>query len=150
MSPATRTGSAARTNRTAEYAGRDRSEFHALPPPPRKAGILEDAELLSGEAIKALGVVALFRSEEPMLKCIAFYVRDTGCTWDKCNYYTSLREAPSTDPRDPAQALRRSVGSSNARGRPGTQGERRERSDSAGSAMSVDSQYSDGGGHKPK
>ena len=75
----------------AELADRTRSEFGALPPPPRKAGVLADAELLSGDTIRSLGVVAPFKSE-PMLKgkCTAFYVRDTGCTWDKCNYCTLL------------------------------------------------------------
>ena len=96
--------------------------------------------------------MTLFKSE-PMLKgkCTAFYVRDTGCSWDKCNYcLTSLRDAASTDPRDLAQAVRRSIGSADARSRPGTPGERRGRSNSAGSATSVGSQRSDGGGHKPK
>jgi hypothetical protein len=152
MSPTDRSDSAARAGRMAEYAGRNRPEFYSLPPAPRKAGIWEDSGLLSGEAIRFLGAVALFKSEPPLKgECTAYYVRDTGCTWGKCNYRTApLKEAASTDPRDLAQALRRAVGSSSARNRPGTPGGRRERSDSAGSAASVGSQFSDGGVHKPK
>ena len=148
MAPTARSGPP-----TAEERGRDSRFGHeVLPPPPRKAGLLADSELLSGDEIRAAGVVTLFRTE-PMLKgkCTAFYVRDTGCIWDKCNYCAaSLRDEASTDPRDLAQAVRRSIGSAGARSRPGTPGERRGRSDSAGSATSVGSERSDGGGHKPK
>ena len=97
-------------------------------------------------------MIALFKTE-PILnrKCVVFYLRDDGCPREKCNFCLhSLREAPNTDPRDVAQALRRTTGSSNARSRPATPGGRRERSDSAGSAASVGSQFSDGGGHRPK
>ena len=123
-----------------------------LPLPPRKAGILPDAELMSGEAIRLNGVITLFKSE-PLLnrKCVAFYLREDGCPHNVCMFcLNSLREAPSIDQRDLAQALRRATGSANARSRPGTPGERRGRSDSAGSATSLGSQHSDGGGHKPK
>ena len=157
MSPAGQYGpasqrDAAGNRTTAEWSDRTRSAFVALPPGPRKAGVLPESELLTGDEIRAGDVVTLFKTE-PMLKgkCTAFYVRDTGCIWDKCNYCTaSLRDAASTDPRDLAQALRRSIGSSGARSRPPTPGDRRGRSDSAGSATSVGSQRSDGGGHKPK
>ena len=156
MSPAGRYGPASQReaagSRTAEWLDRTRSAIDALPPGPRKAGVLPESELLTGDEIRAGDVVTLFKTE-PMLKgkCTAFYVRDTGCIWDKCNYCTaSLRDAASTDPRDLAQALRRSIGSSGARSRPPTPGDRRGRSDSAGSATSVGSQRSDGGGHKPK
>ena len=126
--------------------------YDTLPPPPRKAGILPDSELLSGDDIRQGGVITLFNTE-PILnrKCVAYYLREGGCPHEKCNFCLhSLREAPSTDPRDVAQALRRTTGSSNARSRPPTPGDRRERSDSAGSARSLGSQNSDGGGHKPK
>ena len=115
-----------------------------LPPPPRKAGVLPDSELLSGDGTRSGGVITLFKTG-PILnrKCVAFYLRDSGCPHEKCNFCLhSLREAPSTDPRDLAQALRRTSGSSNARSRPGTPGDRRGRSDSTGSAASVGSQYS--------
>ena len=157
MSPAGRTRFAAEDGRGRGSGqegfarGRD-SALSVLPPPPRKAGILADSELLSGDDIRSMGVVTLFKTE-PMLKgkCTALYVRETGCTWDNCNYCVApMRDAASTDQRDLAQAVRRSIGSSNARNRPGTPGERRGRSDSAGSATSPDSQFSDGGGHKPK
>ena len=88
MSQARNTSMGAGGGRTSvDFADRARSDFGALPPPPRKAGLLADSELLSGDAIRALGVVTLFKTE-PMLKgkCTALYVRDTGCTWDKCNY----------------------------------------------------------------
>ena len=123
-----------------------------LPPPPRKAGILPDSELLSPDDIRGGGIITLFKAE-PLLnrKCVAFYLREGGCPHDKCGFCsTSLRAAPSIDPRDLAQALRRASGSANARSRPGTPGERRGRSDSAGSTSSLGSQFSDGGGHKPK
>ena len=90
---------------------------------------------------------------EPLLsrKCVAFYLREDGCPRKVYNFcLNSLREASGLDPSDVAQALRRTVGSSTARNRAGTPGARRERSDSAGSAASVGSQFSDGGGHKPK
>ena len=124
----------------------------SLPPPPRKAGILPDAELISGEDIRQNGVITLFKSE-PLLnrKCVALYLQEDGCPHKVCHFcLNSLREAPSIDPRDLAQALRRASGSSNARSRPSTPGDRRGRSDSAGSATSLGSQHSDGGGHKPK
>ena len=123
-----------------------------LPPPPRKAGVLPDSELLSCDGIRNGGVITLFKTE-PLLnrKCVAFFLREGGCPHKVCNFcLNSLREAPNIDPGDVAQALRRTIGSSNARTRPGTPGERRGRSDSAGSASSVGSQFSDGGGHKPK
>ena len=123
-----------------------------MPPPPPKASILPDSELLSDDDIRSGGVIELFKTE-PLLnrKCVAFYLREGGCPHEKCNFcLNSLREAPSTDPRDIAQALRRTSGSSNARSRPGTPGDRRGRSDSAGSATSAGSQRSDGGGHRPK
>ena len=99
-----------------------------------------------------MGVVTLFKTE-PMLKgkCTALYVREAGCTWGRCNYcVASLRDAASTGQRDLTQAVRRAIGSLDTRNRPETPGERRGRSDSAGSATSVCSQRSDGGGHKPK
>ena len=123
-----------------------------LPPPPRKAGVLPDSELVTGDDIRNGGLIGLFKTE-PILnrKCVAFYLRDNGCTHHQCNYcLTSLKDAPNVDPRDVAQALRRTTGSANARSRAGTPGRRRGRSDSAGSAASVGSQFSDGGGHKPK
>ena len=123
-----------------------------LPPPPRMAGVLPDSELLSSDDIRNGGVIALFKTE-PLLnrKCVAFYLRKDGCPHRVCNFcLQSLREAPSLDPSDLAQALRRASGSSNARSRPSTPGDRRGRSDSAGSAASLGSQHSDGGGHKPK
>ena len=123
-----------------------------MPLPPRKAGILPDSELLSGDDIRSGGVITLVKTE-PMLnrKCVAFYLRDSGCPHEKYNFYlNSLREAPSTDPRDLAQALRRTSGSSSSYGRPGTPEGLRERSGSAGSAAWVGSQYSDGGGHRTK
>ena len=126
--------------------------YNTLPPPPRKAGVLPDSELLSSDDIRSGGVIALFKTE-PLLnrKCVAFYLREDGCSHAVCSSCLhSLREAPSLDPSDVAQALRRTVGSSTARSRAGTPGGRRERSDSAGSAASVGSQFSDGGGHKPK
>ena len=132
--------------------GYNSTGYNSLPPPPRKAGVLPDSELLSGEGIRNGGVISLFRTE-PLLnrKCVAFYLREDGCPHEKCNFcLTSLREPPSLDPRDLAQALRHTTGSSSARSRPPTPGERRGRSDSAGSASSVGSQHSDGGGHKPK
>ena len=107
---------------------------------------------MSGEDIRQNGVITLFKSE-PLLnrKCVAFYLREDGCPHRVCSFCLhSLREAPSLDPNDVAQALRRASGSVNARSRAGTPGGRRERSDSAGSAASVHSQFSDGGGHKPK
>ena len=152
MSPVGHYGPASQREATPNHGNRSRTELGALPPGPRKAGVLPDSELLSGDEIRAGDVVTLFKTE-PMLKgkCTAFYVRDTGCSWDKCGYCTaSLRDAASTDPGDLAQALRRSIGSAGARSRSGTPGERRGRSDSAGSATSAGSQRSDGGGHKPK
>ena len=114
MSQAHTTNTSAAGSRTpADYGDRSRAEFGALPPPPRKAGLLPDSELISGDEIRAANVVALFKTE-PMLKgrCTALYVRDTGCIWDKCNYcVASLRDAASTDPRDLAQADRLSSGS---------------------------------------
>ena len=56
----------------------ERSQAHiSMPPPPRKAGILPDSELLSGDDIRNGGVLALFKTE-PILnrKCVAFYLRE--------------------------------------------------------------------------
>ena len=111
MSPASRTSSAAGADSRAEYADRSRSEISALLPPPRKAGILQDPELISNGIVKSLSVVSLFRTE-PLLKgkCCAYCVREDGCPWDMYNYcVNALREAPSIDPRDLAQALRRAM-----------------------------------------
>ena len=141
MSSANHYGPATGAGRMADLASKTRSDYGALPPPPRKAGLLADSELLSGDDIRSMGVVTLFKTE-PMLKgkCTALYVREAGCTWGKCNYCaTSLREAASTDQRDLAQAIRRAISSSNARSRPGAPGGRRSRSGSAGSATSVGS-----------
>ena len=134
------------------HAGSGPSNYKSLPPPPRKAGILPDSELMSSDEIRQNGVITLFKSE-PLLnrKCVALYLREDGCPHNVCHFcLNSLRDAPSIDQRDLAQALRRATGSSNARSRPPTPGDRRERSDSAGSARSLGSQNSDGGGHKPK
>ena len=124
-----------------------------LPPPPRKASVLPDSELISGDDIRDGGIITLFRTE-PLLnrKCAAYYLREGGCQNKVCGFcLNSLREAPSVDPSDVAQALRRTLGSSTARNRPGTPGGgRRMRSDSTGSNTSLYSQNSDGGGHKPK
>ena len=111
MSPTARTGS-----EQAEERGRDGQDYGTWPPPPRKGGILADSELLSGDAIKSLSAVSLFKTE-PMLnrKCVALYVRHGGRPYAKCSFrLNSLREAPNTDPRDLAQALRRTTGSSSA------------------------------------
>ena len=98
-------------------------------------------------------MIALFKSE-PLLnrKCVALYLREDGCPHSVCHFCLQFTERrPESSIRDDlAQALRRATGSSNARSRPPTPGDRRERSDSAGSARSLGSQNSDGGGHKPK
>ena len=148
MAPASHYGPAT----SAERGDHARSSYNTFPPPPRKAGVLPEPELLSSGSIRSGGVIALFNTE-PILnrKCVAFYLREDGFPHKVCSFCLhSLREAPSTDPGDIAQALRRTTGSSNARTRSGTPGDRRGRSDSAGSASSVGSQFSDGGGHKPK
>ena len=129
-----------------------RDGFATLPPSPRKASVLPDCELISSDDVRNLGVIPLFKSE-PLLagKCVALYIKQGGCTYPKCMFcLRALREAASIDPKDLAQALRRTIGSTSARSRPGTPGDGRKRSDSAGSASSVGSQNSDGGGHKPK
>ena len=56
--------------------GYNSTGYGSLPPPPRKAGVLPDSELLSGDDIRSGGVIALFKTE-PLLnrKCVAFYLR---------------------------------------------------------------------------
>ena len=101
MSPVSHYGPATGT------AFSDRSSYTTVPPPPRKAGILPDSELLSGDDIRSGGVITLFNTE-PLLnhKYVAFYLGEGGCPHKKCNFcLNSLREAPSFDPRDLAQAL---------------------------------------------
>ena len=105
---------------------------------------------MSGEEIKAQGLMPLFKAE-PLLngKCLRLYLRKDGCTYANCGFCAkSMRDAPNTDLGDLERALRRACGTANARERPGTPG--RGRSDSAGSATSVGSQNSTGGGHTPK
>ena len=67
-----------------ERGGHAKSSFSTLPPPPRKAGVLPDSELLSGDAIRSGGAIALFKTE-PILnrKCVAFYLREGGCPHEK-------------------------------------------------------------------
>ena len=78
LSPASHYGPA--TTEERGRAARGQSNV-TLPPPPRKAGVLPDSELLSGEAIRGGGLIGLFRTE-PIRnrKCVAFYLRDDGCT----------------------------------------------------------------------
>ena len=92
MSSANQYGPAG-NNRAADLASRARSDYGALPPPPRKAGLLADSELLSGDDIRSTGVVTLFKTE-PILKgkCTALYVRETGCTCDKMQLLRRITE----------------------------------------------------------
>jgi len=152
MASASQYGTATEGSRYLGAARSESADSGALPPPPRKAGILPASELLSSDDIRGGGVITLFKSE-PLLnrKCVAFYLREGGCPHVVCGFcLASLRAAPNSDPRDLAQALRRASGSANARNRPPTPGDRRGRSDSVGSNTSLGSQFSDGGGHKPK
>ena len=96
------------------------------------------------------GVLPLFKAE-PLLegKCLARYLRTDGCVYDNCAFCkTSIAGEANTDLGDLERAVRRACGLTNARERAPTPG--RNRSDSVGSASSMGSQNSTGGGHKPK
>ena len=124
--------------------------MHSLPPPPRFGNILQQHELISGEEIKEQNLAPLFKAE-PLLngECLGLYLRRDGCTYGNCGYCKkALRDAPNIDPGDLERAVRRASGLMNARERTATPG--LGRSDSAGSATSMGSQNSAGGGHKPK
>ena len=80
-------------------------------PPPRKANIFNDDELLSGAEIKERGVVQLFR-DEPLLhgQCAALLLRDNGCDYPACPFCKrTLDELDSLDVRDLEAALRRAA-----------------------------------------
>ena len=54
----------------------------SLPPaPPRFGNVLPQRELMSGDKIKAQGLMPMFKAE-PLLngKCLALYLRRDGCT----------------------------------------------------------------------
>ena len=70
------------------------------------------------------------------------------CMTDCAFCKTSIAGEANTDPGDLERAVRRACGLTNARERASTPG--RGRSDSVGSASSMGSQNSTGGGHKPK
>jgi len=137
----------------------DRADQHArrsaregsvtLPPEPRYAEILPSNDLISGSDIRQHGIVSLFKTE-PLLagKCAAMLMKDEGCIFPNCAYCKiTIEDLPKVDTCDLLSALRRVMGTANARLRPNTP---RGRSDSVGSDRSVGSQRSDGGGMKPK
>ena len=132
------------------WSAGERESVRTLPPPPRFGNVLPQNELMSGDEVKAQGLMPMFKSE-PLFtgKYLVLYLRRGGCTYGNCGFCKkSIRDAPNTDPGDLERLLRRACGTANARERPSTPG--RGRSDSVGSASSVGSQNSTGGGHKPQ
>ena len=133
-----------------QFARDSREAAYSLPPPPRFGNVLQRHELMSGEEIREQRLMPLFKAE-PLLdgKCLGLYLRRDGCTYKDCGFCKkAIRDAPSTAPGDLERAVRRACGLTNARERTATPS--RGRSDSAGSATSMGSQNSTGGGHKPK
>ena len=111
-----------------------------LPPEPRRSHILPSSELMSGAAIKAGGVVDLFKTE-PLLKgmCAAYLLKDIGCDYPGCRFCKrTIEMLPTVDMNDLCAAIYRCSGSSRAISRPGTPGRTRSDSMDAGGAARVE------------